>query len=129
MTGEPLDRATIARLQDVVRLCRLAEALADRGREWYDSDPELNAPKLAADSVVLKMGEAVRRLPAGFLTEREDDPTWRRAVGMRHRIAHEYDAVDYEIVWTVIATHAGELERRVHDAIALGAPATPPEGR
>ncbi len=125
----PLDAVTTARLEDVARLCQQAQALAARGRAWFDSDEELHVPQLAADSLVLKLGEAVRRLPEEFLRERAKDPVWRRAIAMRHRIAHEYDAIDYEIVWTVIATHAGELERRVHDAIALGAPATPPEGR
>lgn len=78
-----------SQLNDVVRLCRLAETLASRGREWFDSDPEAHAPRLAADSVVLKLGEAVRRLPEEFLSERADDPTWRRAIGMRNRIAHD----------------------------------------
>ena len=101
------------RLHDVARLCRHSEALAARGREWYDSDPELQVPHLAADSLVLKLGEAVRRLPEDFLTQRKAEPVWRRAIGMRHRIAHEYDAVDYEIVWQVISVHAGDLREEV----------------
>lgn len=104
---------TSARLRDVVRLCSRAEALAARGRDWYDSDPELEVPKLAADSLVLKLGEAVRRLPSQFLQERQADPSWRRAIGMRHRLAHDYDAVDYELVWGVVATHAAQLRQRI----------------
>lgn len=104
---------TADRLRDVVRLCLRAELMAARGRDWYDSDPELEVPKLAAESVVLKLGEAVRRLPEAFLAERQADPAWRRAIGMRHRLAHDYDAVDYELVWGVIDRHAAELRRRV----------------
>lgn len=104
---------TSDRLRDVASLCRRAEALAARGREWYDSDPELQVPRLAADSLVLKLGEAVRRLPEAFLAAQQHDPAWRRAIGMRHRIAHEYDAVDYEIVWQVVAVHAADLRTRV----------------
>ncbi len=89
---------TPRRLLDVAALCRRAERLAERGRDWYDSDPDLGVPQLAAESVVLKLGEAVRRLPQAFLDDHRDDPTWRRAIGMRHRLAHEYDAVDYELV-------------------------------
>lgn len=91
--------------------------MAARGRSWYDSDPELHTPKLAADSIVLKIGEAVRRLPDAFLAERTTDPTWRRAIGMRHRIAHDYDAVDYEIVWDVISRHAPELRCAIEELI------------
>lgn len=64
---EPLDALTVTRLRDIARLCARAETLAARGRSWYDSDPELDVPKLAADSLVLKLGEAVRRLPDEFL--------------------------------------------------------------
>lgn len=111
MKGEPhqFDDVTQARLRDIIRLCERAEALAARGRGWYDSDPELDVPKLAAGSIVHKLGEAVRRLPREFLEQRASDPTWRRAIGMRNRIAHEYDAVDYEIVWAVISVHAPRL--------------------
>ncbi|MDO5535728.1 MAG: DUF86 domain-containing protein [Propionibacteriaceae bacterium] len=104
----------------MVALCERAELMAARGREWYDSDPELGVPKLAADSLVLKLGEAVRRLPEGFLAEHQHEPTWRRAIGMRHRLAHEYDAVDYELVWGVVSRHAAELRRRVEELLSAG---------
>lgn len=109
---------TADRLGDVARLCRRAEQLAARGRAWYDSDPELNVPKLAAESIVLKLGEAVRRLPDAFLSDHRQDPAWRRAIGMRHRLAHDYDAVDYELVWSVVSTHAAELRARVEAVLA-----------
>lgn len=109
---------TTDRLRDVARLCLRAEALAARGRDWYDSDPELDVPKLAADSLVLKLGEAVRRLPQQFLDERRSDPSWRRAIGMRHRLAHDYDAVDYELVWSVVAVHAVALRHRVEALVS-----------
>lgn len=108
---------TRSRLQDVAALCRRAERMGERGRGWYDSDPELDVPKLAADSVVLKLGEAVRRLPDTFLEGRRTDPAWRRAIGMRHRLAHEYDAVDYELVWAVLTRHAAELRANVEDLL------------
>ncbi|PID54572.1 MAG: hypothetical protein CSB46_01805 [Micrococcales bacterium] len=93
---------TIRRLRDVARLCARAEGLAARGRDWYDSDPELETPKLAADSV---------------LSDKHRDPVWRGAIAMRHRIAHDYDAVDYDIVWRVISLHARELRARVEDLL------------
>ena len=109
MSDIGLDERTAEQLRDVARLCSRAELLAARGRGWYDSDPELEAPRLAADSLVLKLGEAVRRLPDDFLETQGTDPVWRRAIGMRNRIAHEYDAVDYEIVWQVVSRHAHDL--------------------
>lgn len=127
-TGAQLSAEVVARLQDIARLCSRAEALAARGRHWYDSDPDLDVPKLAADSLVLKLGEAVRRLPADFLAERRADPTWRRAIGMRHRIAHDYDAVDCEIVWAVVSRHARDLRVTVEGFIEESAPPSHPCG-
>lgn len=114
----PLDEQTASRLRDIARLCERAERLAARGRDWYDSDPELDAPKLAADSLVLKLGEAVRRLPEPFLRSHREDPQWRRAIGMRHRIAHEYEAIDYEIVWLVVSRHAPDLRMAIEQLLA-----------
>ncbi|MEL4356874.1 MULTISPECIES: HepT-like ribonuclease domain-containing protein [unclassified Luteococcus] len=74
---------------------------------------------------MLKLGEAVRRLPEHFLRERAAQPTWRRAVGMRNRIAHEYDAIDYEIVWQVVSVHAADLRRDV-ESILTGDEGEPP---
>lgn len=108
---------TVERLRDVARFCERAERLAARGRDWYDSDPDLKVPKLAADSLVLKLGEAVRRLPQAFLADQQSDPEWRRATGMRHRLAHDYDAVDDELVWGVVSRHAAELRSRVESLI------------
>lgn len=117
---ERYEPGTASRLRDVAQFCGRAEQLAARGRGWYDSDPELDVPKLAADSLVLKLGEAVRRLPDAFLADHRSDPVWRRAIGMRHRLAHDYDAVDYELVWGVVSVHAAELRRRVEVLLAQG---------
>lgn len=110
---EDINDETLRRLADIVRLCERAEAMAARGRAWYDSDPEVGVPHLAADSLVLKLGEAVRRLPDEFLTEHAHEPTWRRAIGMRNRLAHQYDAIDYELVWQVVSVHARDLREHV----------------
>lgn len=36
---------------------------------------------------------------------------------MRHRLVHDDDAVDHELVWGVVSTHAAELRRRVEDLL------------
>ena len=127
---EQFGDGTTRRLEDVAALCRRAEQLAAKGRDWYDSDPDLQVPHLAADALVLKLGAAVRRLPEQFLQEHRGDPSWRRAIGMRHRLAHEYDAVDYDLVWGVVSQHAaqlcGHVEELLTDAGPDGDPPVPP---
>ena len=48
-------------LREIVRLCDDGSRLADRGRAWYLSDG-LNIPGLAAESIIIKIGENVARL-------------------------------------------------------------------
>jgi uncharacterized protein with HEPN domain len=59
-----------------------------------------------ADAVVRNLeiiGEAAARLPAELLAEAPAVP-WRRVVGLRNRIVHEYFGVDLEIVWNILTT-------------------------
>ena len=50
----------------------------------------------------------MNRLPEGFLTDYPDQP-WRSIVGMRNLAIHEYDIVDYAVVWNVMQRRVPEL--------------------
>lgn len=70
---------------------------------------------LVADAVVRNLeiiGEAARHVP-DELRERFSGVDWRRVVGFRNVVIHEYFAVDFEIVWTIITRHLPELKRTV----------------
>ena len=47
------------------------------------------------------IGEATKRLPSSLRVEYSTIP-WRGMAGMRDRIVHGYDMVDYEIVWNTV---------------------------
>jgi uncharacterized protein with HEPN domain len=44
------------------------------------------------------IGEAVRRLSDGFRSARADIP-WRQIAGMRDRLIHGYDKINWSLVW------------------------------
>jgi len=50
---------------------------------------------------LLVFGEAARHIPDSILQAYPDIP-WMEIRGLRYVIAHEYDRVDFEIVWTVV---------------------------
>ena len=58
------------------------------------------------------IGEAATRLPEPFRATAAHLP-WRQMVGMRNRVVHGYDAIDWNIVWDV-ATLQGPV---LHEAI------------
>lgn len=46
------------------------------------------------------IGEASNRIPDDFKTE-HPEIEWRRIVGFRNRIIHEYFGIDYENLWRI----------------------------
>ena len=68
--------------------------------------------QLAAEAILHHLGEIVARLPAETVAD-HPEVAWRAIRGMRNVVAHQYQSVDYEIVWTALA------ERLPGDASAI----------
>lgn len=100
-------------LREVVRLCDDGTQFAARGHDWYVSD-ELNTSGLAAESIIIKIGENVARLSEETIVANPQVP-WSSIKRMRDRLAHQYEATDYDAVW---ATISFELPR-VRAAVAV----------
>jgi uncharacterized protein with HEPN domain len=54
------------------------------------------------------MGEATKRLSNTFRTQYSEIP-WRDIAGMRDIIIHQYDRIDFDVVWAVIQHNIPEL--------------------
>ena len=66
------------------------------------------------DAVVRNLeiiGEAAQQIPSE-VRERYPEVPWRRVIGLRNVVVHEYFAVDVEIVWTVVRQSLPELSAR-----------------
>jgi uncharacterized protein with HEPN domain len=64
------------------------------------------------------LGEACTRLSPD-LRERQNSVPWRQIIGMRNRIIHGYDEVNWEIVWQVATEHVPALSAQL--SLILGA--------
>lgn len=51
---------------------------------------------------IIILGEVVKRLSDGFKAANAHIP-WADIAGMRNRLVHEYDDVDMDLVWDVVA--------------------------
>jgi len=96
-------RVTLKQVADQARwaqeLCTrntLAELLTD----WQK--------RAAFERVMEVMGEAVKRLPPE-LTARYPAVDWRGIAGMRDRVSHGYDAIDYGLLWEAVETRVPAL--------------------
>jgi uncharacterized protein with HEPN domain len=96
-------------LLDLVEFAEMAQRLVARGRGNYDRDETV---RLACEAVIHREGEAVARLPDGFV---DDFPELRLKAfkGMRNVVAHRYHDVDYEILWQTVAVDIPRLTAQV----------------
>ena len=56
------------------------------------------------------LGEAAKKLPEDFKALHHD-VEWGKIIRSRHIAIHEYDSVDYSIVWKIITVHAVPLKK------------------
>ena len=58
------------------------------------------------------IGEAANKIPADFQIN-HPQILWRRIIGLRNRIVHEYFGIDYEIVWKIKDENLPELGKQI----------------
>ncbi len=107
----PFDR-TAQTLRDFLGFAEAAGRLVARGKSAYDADEML---RLAAEALLHKIGETVARLErdAPALTSAHPEVRWRAMKGIRNLVAHDYGAVDHEIVWSSIETALPQEEAHI----------------
>ena len=94
----PDDRLYPGHMPDAARK---SVARAERlDRAGFDADEDV---RLALIHLIQTSGEAARRVSPDE-RERHPEIPWRQAIGMRHKIVHDYFAVDEDVVWQVATT-------------------------
>lgn len=81
------------------------EMVRGQTRRALDSDRKLN---LALVRLVEIVGEAAARVTVGCRRRHPAIP-WDDIIGMRNRIVHGYDEVDFDILWDTVELHLPEL--------------------
>ncbi|HEV7168375.1 MAG TPA: HepT-like ribonuclease domain-containing protein [Micrococcaceae bacterium] len=100
-----------AALTEIVRLCGVGANLVTRGDGWYFGDPD-NVPGLAAESLIIRIGENVARL-SDATTDRHPEVPWSLIKRMRDRLAHHYEGTDYGAVWDTMIVDLPAISRYI----------------
>jgi uncharacterized protein with HEPN domain len=87
------------RLRHMLDHAREAVAIA-RGKTRADLDTQRQL-NLALVRLLEIVGEAAARVPAEERARYCDIP-WAEIVGLRNRLIHGYDSVDFDILWRIV---------------------------
>lgn len=94
MTGKDNDI-----LMFIMRYCERVKADIEKYGSAYE---DFNFNPTFKDSVsfnILQIGELVNKLSKEFKESTAEEAHWDQMYGMRNRIVHGYQDVDFEIVW------------------------------
>jgi uncharacterized protein with HEPN domain len=72
--------------------------IAGKSRSDLDDDRKLN---LALVRLLEVVGEAANRISASNRAKHSEIP-WKRIVGLRNRLIHGHDTVDFDVLWQII---------------------------
>ena len=90
---------------------RVYEYITSNSYERYYSDPMLQ------DAIVRRLtiiGEAVNRLSVEFKQENPNIP-WTIIKGFRNILVHEYDSLDYDLIWQTVNNDIPKLIKQLKD--------------
>lgn len=108
------------RLCDILEAAEKVRARVQRGRDRFDDDEDL---QIVLTHLIQIIGEAATRLSPEFIDGNPQIP-WRRITGMRHRVVHDYFAIDLDILWAAATNEAPRLAEEIQK-ILMRPPDTP----
>ncbi|RIK09905.1 MAG: hypothetical protein DCC49_04780 [Acidobacteria bacterium] len=94
-----MPRDSLAYVIDMIRAAETALRLIAGFDESEFLDDERT--RWAVYSQIIVIGEAASRVPRDFCDRYQEIP-WSEAAGMRHRLVHGYDSVDWSRVWLTL---------------------------
>ena len=109
-------RDDVATVLDIVLACRrIARFIAGSDQALFLNDERA---QWAVASQFTLIGEAAGRLSDEFRDQHGEIP-WPKIIGMRNRVVHGYDKIDWHLVWTT-------ANRDIPQLLQLLEPLVPP---
>lgn len=98
---------------------RVLTTMSDRSRSDIDTDEMLQAALIRWMEVI---GEAARRVPEEFRSDYPNVP-WRQTTALRNVLIHDYDTVDFDLLWQIIQERLPLLMQQLQAIIDENLPA------
>lgn len=81
------------------------KATENRNKETVINDPVLSRAIVRSLEII---GEASNKLDPDFKAG-HPEIEWRKIIGKRHKLIHDYFGVDYDIVWDIVINKLPDL--------------------
>jgi len=107
------------RLRDALEAIEQIERRVGGDRREFDGNELLQVWVLHH---LQRVGEACRALPAE-LRRRNANVGWKRIIGMRHVLVHQYFEIDKDVVWAVVERELAPLKNALQGILS----ALPPD--
>lgn len=110
----PLDNRDAAYLWDMLQTAKeVDDMMADHDLAGFLENRMLQR---ATERIVEIIGEAARRVSVDAQAELDQIP-WRKIIGQRNILAHEYGQIDYELLYKTAADDIPELIHYLEKAL------------
>ena len=107
----------LAKVRDAAaRTVAMCDVLAELTRMDVEAFVADNRTRWAVEMGLIRIGEAVGRIPEDVLTRFPDQP-WRQIVAMRNFAAHQYDDLDPHRVWRTVTRDVPALRAYLADVV------------
>ena len=106
-----MDNRVNAWLEDILRsIDEIFEFLPEK-RDFFEFQKDLKTKKAVERNIEI-IGEAVNRI-MNYKNAEIDIQNARQIIGTRNRIAHEYDNISDEVIWTIIVRELPKLKEEI----------------
>jgi uncharacterized protein with HEPN domain len=93
-------------LVDILDRIELIESIQTQGKAFFETNRNAQA---ATERHLEIIGEIIKRLPLNIKNNYADIP-WRRITGLRDKLAHHYDEIDLEVLWSTVTNSLPDLK-------------------
>ena len=101
--------------EDIVKsIDEIFEFLPEK-RDFFEYQKDLKTKKAVERNIEI-IGEAINRI----VKHKESDfhiNSAQKIIGTRNRIAHEYDSISDEVIWTIIIRELPELKKEIQSIV------------